>query len=586
MSVEPTGPVDGARFEQLVARVAELARRLEAIERRLGGLSGEQAQIELEPAVSESFAVATEPRPERESATVRWVSLIGRTLLVMAGAFLIRALRDTGAVPSWIPAVAGLVYAAFWLAVAAKQRSRADSAVLHVTAAMLVAYPLVGEATLRFTIFPAPLAVAIVTGFALACVALTGWLQLAAIGWIGILGGIGTLFVLASGTRHLLAVTVALLVIGAVLEPLAGSRVWKHLRWPVALTLDAMLLMIVLILGISHGWPETNPPLPVAVVGGLLVVTALVYAGGLAYRTLIAGRPAGLFGLAQPVLAVGIALVGALILARENSSVLTAVGLLVLVLGTGCYAAAFSLADRRRGHERNFYFYSTLGGVLLLGGTPIAFGAAQLAVVSSVLALVTVTLGRRLDRFTLRYHGAVYAVVATVSAGLIRTGLRLFACGPLEKVSNLGAPGLMAAAASVGCLLLLLTRRRGDGVSAWRLAPELLVALAASWNALAVSVWAGAHALSATGLTGGAAVATWGTALVSILTVVYAWTGARSAISELRWLAWVLLGGGLVKLVLADMRFGVPVATCVSLAFLGGALIIISRIARRSANPL
>ena len=80
------------------------------------------------------------------------VALVGRTLLVLAGAYVARALTDARAVPAGVGVALGLAYAVVWQLMADREaraaRRRAPSSAR--IASSLIAFPLVWEATARF----------------------------------------------------------------------------------------------------------------------------------------------------------------------------------------------------------------------------------------------------------------------------------------------------------------------------------------------------------------------------------------------------------------------------------------------------
>ena len=81
--------------------------------------------------------------------------LIGRSLIVLAGAFLLRALTESGRIPGQAGAIFGLGYATLWLAAADRQPGSPSqlSRVFHGLAALVIAVPLLWEATTRFQFF-------------------------------------------------------------------------------------------------------------------------------------------------------------------------------------------------------------------------------------------------------------------------------------------------------------------------------------------------------------------------------------------------------------------------------------------------
>src|SRR5213075_2474886 len=79
-------------------------------------------------------------------------TLIGKSILVIGGAYLLRALTELG----WLPELAGIVlaflYAITWIVIAARALSRAKRTVALFDAATgaMIAGALIWEATTRF----------------------------------------------------------------------------------------------------------------------------------------------------------------------------------------------------------------------------------------------------------------------------------------------------------------------------------------------------------------------------------------------------------------------------------------------------
>ncbi|MBW8865855.1 MAG: hypothetical protein JF610_00740, partial [Acidobacteria bacterium] len=168
-----------ARFDALERAVASLEARLAAIETsaddRIAGRSRERPEdrsperlaLRAERAASslqqrEPFGEEREPfREEREpfrraihpaidAATI--LTLVGRTLMVLGGAYLLRALTESAIWPVWFGVTVGFVYAAASL-VATKRAARSTrwlSAEFHGGTAVMIALPLLWEAVTRF----------------------------------------------------------------------------------------------------------------------------------------------------------------------------------------------------------------------------------------------------------------------------------------------------------------------------------------------------------------------------------------------------------------------------------------------------
>jgi hypothetical protein len=161
------------RLTRLETRVSELSLSLEHLGRRLAALDGGAVAAPL-PAVGTRPA-AQEPE-ERVPEWVDfggWMALVGRTLVALGGAYLLRALTDAVLLPQSLGVLIAFLYALGWLLLAdrAGGRGRTTSAAFHGVTAALIGYPLLWEATARFGYLPpagAALAVALFTALAFA----------------------------------------------------------------------------------------------------------------------------------------------------------------------------------------------------------------------------------------------------------------------------------------------------------------------------------------------------------------------------------------------------------------------------------
>jgi hypothetical protein len=558
--------------EALPSRVEELARRLELLEGRV-------AELEAAPRVSGRTMEAPGededllPVPSLPSGTL---ALSGRTLLVLAGAYVVRALTESHVVPAAVGVVMGLAYAAFWQLRADGDalRGRRDSAAFHDLASSLIAFPLIWESTARFAVVTPHVAyVALVAFFGLGLgVAVHRRLVMNAALTTGL--ALVTSVALLVSTHTLVPALVALLAIAAVLEWLAFRETWLGLRWAAAAVLDGVALLLVVV--------ATRPRLPSAyesltslAASRALLGLPLLYILSVAARTLRHERPVTVFETVQSALALLIGFGGASRVLTAHALSAPGPAVLAVLLGALCYAAAFAFAERRPGQGRNFYFYSAAGGLLALGGTAgLGLGPA-LPLVWSGLGLGAGLLGRRFDRMTLRVHSALFLVAAAFASGLA------IACG--ETLAGVGsgamAPVAWAVAAAAGAAWAVLATDRAAPDGGPGRAPQLL---------LSILVVLAAGRAGYVGLElalgplvrdpGVAAVAR--TAVLGVLVLLLAWSARRGAFAELAWLVYPLLALGGVKLLLEDLPHGRPATLVASLAVYGVVLIAAPRLVR------
>ncbi|MFI4946884.1 MAG: hypothetical protein ACHP85_26630, partial [Burkholderiales bacterium] len=511
------------------------------------------------------------------------LALAGRALLVLAGAYVFRALTDAGVLPALVGAAIGLAYAVFWLLRADRdaRRGARASAMVHGAAASAVAFPLVFETTARFGLLRAAGASAAVVGFAGLGLLVAFRQRLSANAWLTTLAACATLVALLASTHDTVTALVALLALAALVEWLAFHDAWLGLRWCAAATLDAVALALIAI-GTRPERLASDARLDALEPAAVLVALSVLYVTSIAARTLRRGCPVRLFEVVQGTLAAAIGLGGArLVLAARGFATLLP-ALFAVSLGVLCYAVAFAFAERRPGQGRNFYFYATAGGLLMLGGTRELDMGDALPLVWTGLGIAAVALGRRFGRTTLRVHGALYLAAAALDGGLAAAGARALLGLPPAAVPPLG----WVIALGVGVSWVVLAGEADGAHSPQRGArlSRLLLAL------LLVLALAEAARLSLGALLGQALAADAGTQAVARSAVLVALVIALASLArrsqpELAGLAYALLVAGGLKLVLQDVRGGRPATLVASFALYGSLLILVPRLLPGRKRP-
>ena len=509
------------------------------------------------------------------------VAFLGRTLLVLAGAYLIRALTDGHVLPAPAGLTLGLVYAAAWQLVADREArlGRRDSAAFHDLASSLIAFALIWETATRLGLLgPRAAYAALVAFFALG-------LGVAVHRKLVVNAALTTALALVTGvallvsTHDLLAALAALVAVAALLEWLAFRDAWLGLRWGAALVLDAVALLMIVVVTRPQ-LPEGYVPLSHGMAALALLALPALYVVSVAARTLHHGRPVTFFEAAQGTVAVLLGFGGALRVLTAEGGHASAPGALASLLGALCYAVAFAHAERRPGQGRNFYFYATAGGLLLLGGT-LALGLGSvLPLVWLGLGAAGVGLGRRFERTTLRAHGALYVGAAALGTGLVAAGAAALVGRPARGLTDMA----WVAAAVAALAWALLTSERGARSPAGARFPRLLLALI-SVLSLAAAIHAGlASALGPPLVADPGAQAVACSAVLVGLVIGLAWLASRG-MPELVWLVYPLAAVGGLKLLLQDVRQGRPATLVPSLALYGVLLILLPRLLRTRERP-
>ncbi len=575
---------DPSGRDVLARELEEIRRRLDQLEARCAGLEGASPRKGPEGQTGwpgEAGAVGGgSSLPAFPAAALAHV---GRTFLVLGGAFLLRSLTDAGAIPGRVGALAGVAYAAAWL-VAADRAARGGgrgSAIFHGFAAVLIAYPLLWEATARFGWLSPAAGGLILLAFLGLSLAVASRQGLGEVASASVLLAVLTSMGLLVRTRDLVTFMAVLLLTAAAVELLAFHDRWPGLRWPVAVVVDLAIVMVAMVErregGPPEGWPVLSPTVLVTI--GLAL--ALVYLAGVSARTLRRGRPVTAFEILQTVAALALGYGGAVSAWAATGHDVAALGLPGLLLGGAAYAISFAFLERRPEFGRNFYFYSTLGGVLTLVGSWLLFPGTPATAAWSAFSVGAAFLGARFERMTLKVHGALYLIAASAAAGLLAHAKDALLGAPDQTWRALSPAGGMAlGAAAVSYAILAL----GGAASASprRRLPAAIVAATLGWSLAGVVAGGLARALAgAPGPDANAPVlAAVRTAVLAGMAVVVAGVAGRRSLPELRWLVHATLAAGAVKLLVEDLGQGRPITLFVAFALYGGALVAVPRMMR------
>lgn len=557
-----------ARLQELSRAYADLERRVIALERAPDRDREPAPELPLEAAGPAPAVLAGAGGGEAiagEAASL--APLIGYAFLGLAGAYLLRALTESGAIPRPAGAAVGVLYAAWWLYLAARRAGERPlfSTVHGLTAALILA-PLLWEMTVRFRLLNAWTASTVLAGFAVWALAV-GWRRnLTAIAWIGATVGLVTATALYRETHDAGAWVSTMLVIAVAVEFSACRDHWLSLRWIVAFAADLTVLLLLL-LATRPAVPDVfTPPSPGLVLGAQIALLT-IYLSSTVDRTILRGLHICRFEIAQAAAAFLISVGGALHLANVTHVQPTAVGLFCLLGGTACYLVSFAFLEHREGRERNFYVYSTFAILLTGVACRVLLGGTAVVGAWSVLAVALMCAGILGQRTTLRVHAAVYLLLAAVSAGLLPLAFdHAVRQGP-QAAAPPAAAYLIACAGALACYAVIATlgSRR---TTHWTDAVEAVLS--------AALFTAGLAGLLASAFPGSTA---YRTAVVVILAGVAAWAGKRWQRRELVWLVYPLMALAAVKLVMEDFHAGSHTLV-LSLVFFGGALVLLPRLLR------
>jgi hypothetical protein len=544
----------------------DLERRIAFIERRLGIA----VELGLPP------APPPEPRPEPQFS-VAFLPILGRCLLGLAGAYLLRALTEAGTLAPRTGVAAGILYALIWLVWAARTAAerRLETALRSLTA-VLVLSPLLWEATVNFHALSTRSAAALLLLFTIFGLAVSWRKNLLIVATICVLAGLGTAAGLMIATHDVVPFTLVFLAIAAAVEISACLEHWLSERWLAAITADLAVLLATWLVTNERGLPEAYAPIPYGWLLGSQIALLAIYLTSTIVRTLFRGFTFTAFETAQCAFAFFIGVGGGLRLSHAAPTV----AMFALTCSVACYIVSFSRLEHDGTRGRNFYTYSTFGILLVIAGSRILLSGMAACAAWSALAVACIWAGGFFGRLTLKVHGAIYLLLALVGAGAINQAAAFVLAAAQWPGDNQAAlwAGLAVAAA---CYWLAVRDRQRSPAWNWQ-ALQLILAAAVVWLAAGVAAgWlTGIYHGVFGDLASHAYCATLRTAVLAGAALLLAWAGSRWSNRELSHLIYPLMIFGGYRLLLIDLHQDRKVALFLSLLVYGAALMALPRLTR------
>src|SRR5262252_3407567 len=322
----------------IASAVEQFTRKLENLEQRVAALEGKRERA----AASDTQTEFTLQRP-RPPETWRGfpsveapsgaVPILGKAVLGIAGAYLLRALVESSSVPKLPVLFVAIAYAYFWLILASRfhKASHFASATYGVTSALILS-PLLWESTVRFRVLSPAFAGVCLVGFVVLSLGMAWRENLQIIPWIATMSSLGTGIALIVATRELVALAAALLAVSLTIE-LAGilGRGFS-VRVVAALAADFVICLLVYILTLPDGVPEgCRETAPVGLIG-LSLGLAAISGTGIAARSCVAMQPITALDIFQGMAAFTLASFGVLRASRGSAAPEIGIGLLALAV--------------------------------------------------------------------------------------------------------------------------------------------------------------------------------------------------------------------------------------------------------------
>src|ERR1700738_1615567 len=229
----------------------QIVERISALEKRVTFL--EQRPPSIETAAGPPVVLTNPSAVRAESSQIGGaLTVMGKSLLGMAGAYVLRALSGSsvmsgsGVMPRSLVAAIAVAYALGWLVAAARTVSLHRLAgVLYAATSALILAPMLWEMTLRFHVMPAWVAAAVVTAFGCVATGLAYSPQRSPVFSVAYAGCALTALALQIGTHDMAPFAAILLTILVVCE--FGSAAHRGLALRVLVALSADLAVWILL---------------------------------------------------------------------------------------------------------------------------------------------------------------------------------------------------------------------------------------------------------------------------------------------------------------------------------------------------
>ncbi len=553
-------------LERLTTRLENLERRVFALEHpseAAGALPAPESNLS-------ASAKAVEARYPAQAAGM--FSVLGRAMLGMAGAYLLRAVAETSLLPKPAVAALAIAYAILWLVWAAQAPAGAwFASITYACTSALILAPMLWELTLRFKVLPAAVTAGVLGAFAITASALAWKRNAASVFWVANITAAAVALTLSIATHEMAPFIAALLLMVLICEFAAGRDRELGVRPLVALATD---LGVWAQIYIYSSPPSTRVEYPIIGTAELLApgfVLFLINGTSVIFRTAVSRKKITVFETVQTMIAFLLAASGWLYFGPSGGA--TVLGIFCLVLSAAGYAAVFTIFDRAS-EGRNSLVFSTWAAALYLAGVWMCLPPLGRPACLGAASIVAAVLGVRLKRLTLEFHGMIYLVAATAVSGLLN-----YAFGALAGTLP-GAPSWSVCFVAA-CAVLCYAAARPDQEDSCKRQLLPIVSASVAVCAAAAMLVEGLMSLAAFSVHPGPHhLAFLRTLTLCATALALAFSGSYWRRKELTRMDYAMLALVAVKLVLEDLRLGHLEFIAASIFLFAVTLIAVPHLAR------
>jgi hypothetical protein len=550
-----------------------LVTRMDALERRVYVLEHPSEEFLALPA-----AQAT-PLMIPESGGVPTFSLaggafpiLGKAMLGIAGAYLLRAVAESNTFPRLAVAAIAIAYAMLWLIWAARVPIGAWFAgITYAGTSSLILAPMLWELTLRFNVFPAAATASVLGGYVCVATSLAWKRSLTLVLWVSNLAAAVVALALSIATHEMLPFIAVLLLMVLVSELAGVRREGLSVRPLVATVADVAIWGMIFIYSGPPSAREAYPALGMAALLAPGLTLFLICGASAVLKTAWLGRKVTVYETIQTTIAFSLAASSLLCFAPRGGAVV--LGILCLALCAASYAIVFAifLNSVERRNERVFSIWSA---ALFVTGAILCLPLFWLALCLSAGAILATFVGARLRRVAFEYHGVVFLIAAAWASGLMA-----YASQALAGTAS-GAPAWSVGIAAACAILCYAVPKSRVGESWSQQVIDLVLASIAIVAAVALLVESMVGVIALRAVPGAHHLAFIRTLTICAAALALAYSGAHWRRMELTRIGYATLVLVAAKLLLEDLRHGHLAFIAASIFLFAITLIAVPRLAR------
>jgi hypothetical protein len=400
--------------------IARLNARLDTLERRVFTL--EHPSL-VSPPVPVPAVDSIKVHSHQDADTLSFAQasgifpMLGKALLGIAGAYLLRAVAESGALPKLAVVVLAITYAGMWLVFAVRVRTMAwYTGITYATTSSLILAPMLWELTLHFKVLPSSMSAAVLAAFATAALALTWKRNLVSVFWVTYSTTIFMALVLMIATQDLAPFLWAILLIVLVSEFAACRGHQLNARILVAVVADIAVSSVIYIFAMPENARAGYSSISIPVLIALVSIPFFIYIASVTIQTTLRGQRITVFEIVQTVLAFLLASYGSMTFSSGDHR--AAIGVVFLVLSAAGYAVAFAWFSGQP-VARNFRVYTAWSAALLLLGSFFCLSQMWLSIWFGIVAIIATLIGARRTRSSLEFQGSLFLVGSAFFSGLL-----------------------------------------------------------------------------------------------------------------------------------------------------------------------